>query len=123
MRVFLTAGSAALLMMSFVLGGGDAPKKEDVPKYLKMLQSKTNAKERATAATMLGRRGAVNVKDVKDAIEPLKLMVRNDTDASARKAAASALGQIGPEPKETVPLLADVIKKDKSLAVKLAAVE
>jgi HEAT repeat protein len=123
MRAYLTAGSCSLLAMTFVLGGGTAPKKEDIPKYLKALETSKSAKERASAATMIGRRGAVNVNDVKDAIEPLKELVQKDADAGVRRAAATALGQIGPEPMKTVPLLTEVVQKDKSLDVKLAAVE
>jgi HEAT repeat protein len=123
MRAYLTAGSCSLLALTFVFGGGAAPKKEDIPKYLKALQTSKDAKERATAASMIGRRGAVNVGDVKDAVEPLKERVQSDADAGVRKAAATALGQIGPEPATTVPLLTEVVQKDKSLDVKLAAVE
>ena len=48
---------------------------------------------------------------------------RGGARSGARKAAAGALGQIGPEPKETVPILIEVVKTDKVLDVKLAAVE
>jgi len=123
MRTYLAAGSISLLALGIVLAGGvGTPKKEEVPKYLKMLAA-TSGKDRALAATMLGKRGALNVADVKDAIEPLKTMVQKDADPGARKAAAGALGQIGPEPKETVPILIEVVKTDKVLDVKLAAVE
>jgi HEAT repeat protein len=123
MRLYTVAGSILLLALGFVLAGGAAPKKEEIPKYLKMLQTSKSTKDRALAADMIGRRGAININDVRDAIEPLKTTMQNDVDATVRKAAVTALGDIGTEPKETVPLLADVVKKDRSLEVKLAAVQ
>jgi len=122
MKLYYAAGILWMLILCLTLEGGGNVKKEDVPKYMKMLSSK-KASERAMAAEMLGKRGSINVNDVKDAIDPIKTMVREDADTSARKAAASALGAIGPEAQETVPLLAEVVSKDKSLEVKLAAVQ
>src|SRR5262245_66278227 len=123
MKYYHAAGILCLLTMCLTLEGGGTVKKEDVPKYLKALQTSSSAKERATAAEMLGKRGAINVNDVKDAIDPLKTSVQKDTDAGVRKAAATALAAIATEPTETVPLLTDVLKNDKSLEVKLAAVQ
>ena len=123
MKYYYAAGTLCLLTMCLTLEGGGTVKKEDVPKYLKMLQTSQSAKDRTTAAEMLGKRGSINVNDVKDAMDPLKTSVQKDIDAGVRKAAATALGAIGAEPEETVPLLTDVLKKDKSLDVKLAAVQ
>ena len=123
MKCYYAGGVLCLLVMCMTIEGGGSPKKEDMPKYLKMLQTSQSAKDRATAAEMIGKRGAINVNDVKDALEPLKTSVQKDVDAGVRKAAATALGAIGPDPEETVPILADVVKKDKSLDVKLAAVQ
>ena len=123
MKYYYAAGTLCVLTMCLTIEGGATVKKEDVPKYLKMLQTSQVAKDRATAAEMLGKRGSINVNDVKDAIDPLKTTLQKDSDASVRKAAATALGAIGTEPSETVTLLAGVVKKDKSLEVKLAAVQ
>ncbi len=123
MKSYYLGGAICLLTICLTLEGGGAVKKEDVPKYLKMLQTSKTAKDRATAAKALGERGAINVNDVKDAVEPLKTTVQKDVDAGVRAAAAGALGNIGTQPEDTVPLLADVVKKDKSLDVKLAAVQ
>ncbi len=122
MKYYYAAGTLCLLSLCMTLEGGSV-KKEDVPKYLKMLQSSQSGKDRATAAEMLGKRGAININDVKDAIAPLKTSLQKDVEASVRKAAAGALAAIGSEPTETISLLTEVLKKDKSLEVKLAAVE
>lgn len=123
MKYYYAAGTLCLLSLCMTLEGGGSVKKEDVPKYLKMLQSSQSGKDRAIAAEMLGKRGAININDVKNAIEPLKTSLQNDVEAGVRKAAAGALAAIGSEPAETISLLTEVLKKDKSLEVKLAAVE
>lgn len=120
MKLYHAAGVLWMLILCLTLEGGGTVKKEDVPKYVKMLGSK-KASDRATAAEMLGKRGSINVNDVKDAIDPIKTMVKEDSDANARKAAATALGAIQPD--ETVPLLTEVVSNDKSVDVKLAAVQ
>lgn len=103
-------------------GGGSAPRKEDVPKYLEMLTKSKDADERALAADMLGRRGAVNVKDVADAVEPLRVALKKDSELKVRRAAAKALGMIAPEPaSETVPLLIDTLA-DMDHALRMNAV-
>jgi HEAT repeat protein len=96
------------------------PKKEDVPKYLAMLKN-SNAKDRALAAEMLGKRGQIQVKDVKNAIEPLLGVMKDDSVADVRKAAATALGSIGTQPKTVIPALVAALK-DKALPVNMAAV-
>lgn len=122
MKHYYVAGSLCLLAVCLTVQGGATVKKEDVPKYLKQLQSSQSGQERAFAADMLGKRGAINLNDVKDAIGPLKTSVQKDVDANVRKAAATALAAIGAEPSETIPLLTDVLKKDKSVDVKLGVV-
>jgi HEAT repeat protein len=111
------------LLSSATLQAGSVgvPKKEDVPKYLKMLTGSANAKDRALAAELLGRRGQVQVRDVKDAINPLLSAMKSDGSADVRRASAAALGNIGTQPKTVIPALSDALK-DKSLAVNLAAV-
>ncbi len=109
--------------VSLVLAGGfDIPKKADVPKYLQQLKSSTNGADRATAATMLGKRGSINSKDVEEAIEPLKTALQKDKEAKVRAAAARALGNILPEPEGTVALLLDRLKNDEVMDVKMATV-
>src|SRR5438552_5610250 len=107
--------------LSLVFAGGlGVPKKEDVPKYLKQLQTSTSSAERAKAAEMLGKRGGINVADVEDAIDPLKKALEKDKDAKVRGAAARALGDIRPEAEGTVPLLIDRLKNDTAMEVKMA---
>lgn len=103
-------------------GGLGAPKKEDMPKYLKQLLSSQVASERAKAAEMLGRRGSINSGDVEDAVEPLRKSLQKDIDAKVRTAAAYALGNIRLEADKTVPVLIDKLKTDTSADVKLATV-
>jgi HEAT repeat protein len=104
-------------------GGGDAPRREDVPKYLEMLTKSKSGDERATAAEMLGRRGAVNVKDVADAVEPLRVALKKDPELKVRRAAAMALGRIAPEPaSETVPLLIETLA-DKDYTLRMNVVQ
>src|SRR5207249_4955083 len=79
-----------------------------------------SAKERAAAAEMLGKRGAINAEDVEDAIEPLKSALQKDSDVKVKAAAATALGSIGAEPESIVPILIDTLK-DKNIELKLAA--
>lgn len=111
-----------LCSVSLVLAGGVTPKKEDVPKYLKMLQTAASAADRAKAADMLGKRGGINANDVEDAIEPLKKALEKDKEAIVRAASARALGNIHPEAEGTVSLLIDRLKNDSSKDVKMASV-
>lgn len=117
------------LMVMFTLVGvvalttaeAQLPKKEEIPKYIGQLKNSKNPRERAEAADAIGRRGAVIVIDVKDAIEPLVYAVKSDSDAQVRGAAAKALGSIGSEIDITVPALTEALK-DKSVVVKMAAI-
>ena len=121
MRVVYVA-TMLLLSLGIVLAGGTGtPRKEDVPKYLKMLLKSQSAKDRALGAEMLGRRGAVRSADVKDAIEPLQKALEKDVDSAVRAAAAKALGNIGVDAENTVPLLIKALK-DKGANVPLAAI-
>ena len=120
---FLSAGICVLaLNLVLLAGGGTTIKKAEVPKFIQQLSAPT-AGARAAAATKLGERGRINVKDVESAVEPLQTMVQKDSDVKVRMAAAVALGMIGASPKETVPILIEVLKADKSKDVQLAAVE
>jgi HEAT repeat protein len=71
---------------------------------------------------MLGKRGGVSIKDVEEAVEPLRGMVQKDPDAKARAAAARALGDIHTQAEQTVPVLVERLKKDESKDVKMAIV-
>ena len=97
------------------------PKKEEIPKYLGQLKNSTSARERAEAAAAIGRRGALSVNDVKEALEPLADLVKSDSDAQVRSAAAKALGDIGSQPTLAVPALTEALK-DKAMGVKMAAI-
>jgi len=123
MRAYHLAG-LGLLLASFGIawaGGSGIPKREEMPKYFNMLKS-PNPKDRAAAAQMIGKRGQVNFKDVEQAVEPLKQVLK-DKDAGARKAAAIALGSIHPDPEGVVPMLIDTCKNDAAIDVKVAAAE
>ncbi len=97
------------------------PKKEEIPRFIGQLKNSKSAQERVAAAEAIGRRGAVIVTDVKDAIGPLANAVKVDGDAQVRAAAARALGEIGSEPTITVPALTEALK-DKTVVVKMAAI-
>jgi HEAT repeat protein len=116
----IVSGSLLILALNFALAGVGAVKKEDVPKYLAMLNAKSAA-DRAVAAEMLGKRGKINRKDVEGAVTPLLKLVAKDADVVVRRKSAVALGDIGSDPMNAVPVLIEVLKKDASMDVKLAA--
>jgi HEAT repeat protein len=123
MNRILFASCCLLVVVACLHGGGGAtPKKADVPKYLELFKN-GKGQDKATAAKWLGRRGAINIKDVDEAIEPLRMALQNDPDIAVRRAAAEALGMIAPEPAAaTVPLLtAALMSKDYPL--RMAAVQ
>lgn len=121
-----SAIAASLLLVSagfLVAGGAFLPKKEDIPKYIKTIGStSSSASAKAEAADMIAKRGAINARDVVDAVEPLKTLAKKDPDAKVRASAVKALGGIAPAPDETVPLLVQILKTDKSQDVKFATV-
>lgn len=119
----IIAGSLLLLSVAIVIAGGGAPRKEDMPKYIKTINtaSATPAAKRE-AAEMIGKRGQISLPDVKAAIDPLRKLAKEDKDDGVRKSVVIALGAIAPEPETTVPLLIDVLKHDKSQEVKFATV-
>jgi HEAT repeat protein len=122
MRPFLL--SAALLTVTGVCHaqvGNTLLKKEQIPETIDLLK-KGSPKERINAADQLGRRGAVRSSDVKDAVAPLRDLLKNDKDDKVRKAAAEALGNIALELDETIPALVGAMKDDKAMPVQLAAI-
>jgi HEAT repeat protein len=120
--ILLTAAVAALAGISYAQVGGTLLKKEEIPRAIEMLK-KGNAKQRISAAEALGQRGAIRSADVKDAVGPLRELLKNDKDAKVRQAAAEALGNIGRELDQTIPALVEAMKSDKADAVKLAAIK
>lgn len=99
----------------------DEVTRADIPRLLKELKSSL-PRSRASAADDLGHLGAIRASDVKEAIPILIDMLKKDTDAGVRKAAATALGKVDPDPKEAVPALTDALE-DPSVPVRLAAIE
>ena len=97
------------------------PRREDVPKYIETLKKSQVAKERATACEMIGKRGAIQVNDVKEALPLLQTAVTKDVSAEVRKAAVTALGVIGTDPENSVPPIKEALK-DKNEPVQLSAV-
>lgn len=118
--LLLCTTMAVIVLIGFAEAGGTLIKKEEIPKAIDTLKKGSSA-ARADAAEKLGHRGAVRVTDVKDALEPLRYAVKSDPDAKVRSAAAAALGRIGSEPEETVPVLMNALS-DKATAVKMAAI-
>ena len=117
---FLFVALVAVVCINLVEAGG-TPRREDMPKYLKMLQSSKTGKDRALAAEMIGKRGLVNANDVEDAIETLKTTLQKDVESKVRAAAATALGNIKPPADDMVPLFIDRVKNDKAKEVQLAS--
>lgn len=113
---------ALVVILNVLEAGGSTPKKADVPKYLEKFKN-GKGKEKADAAEWLGRRGAINVKDVEEAIEPLREALQKDSDLAVRRAAATALGMIAPEPASaTVPLLTAALTSE-DYGLRMAAVQ
>jgi HEAT repeat protein len=104
----LTSGTTAL--------SGSA---DDLKAVLKDLKS-NNAGTRAAAVEEIGHRGAVRASDVKTAIPLVAELVKKDRDAKVRQAAATALGQMDPDPAVAVPVLTEALR-DKVPAVRIAA--
>jgi HEAT repeat protein len=119
MKTVILVGTAVVLL-GVNPAGADIPKKADVPRYIKQLQTSPSAKTRAAAAEALGHRGAIRKADVTAAIDPLITALKKDKDASVRKNAAEALGKIAPDENAAVkPLIAAL--KDKAMSVQIAA--
>jgi HEAT repeat protein len=94
-------------------------KQDDVKSLIKDLKS-NNPKTRASAAEDLGHRGAVRAAEVKEAIPSIVEVLKKDRDANVRKAAATALGQVDPDPSTAVPALTAALR-DKAPSVRIAA--
>jgi HEAT repeat protein len=94
-------------------------KKEDLAKFVKQLNAK-DAKERIAACEGIAEIGELKKAFAKDAYEPLANVVRKDSDAGVRAAAASALGRIDADPVKAVPALIEGLK-DKERNVQVAS--
>ena len=122
----LVVGCSLLILggLTSVLGqkdkGLNIPEKKDLPKLFKELKDK-DGKVRADAAQLVGNFGQVQAKPVQEAVPALTDMVKSDTDAGARRAAADALGKIGFDGAKTVPVLIETLKNDADYAVRSAA--
>lgn len=123
MRAMVASCLLFLSLCIIITSEAAPPKREDIPKYIAAINSNSApAKTRADAAEKIGERGAINVKDVEEAIEPLKRLAQKDKDAIVRSSAVKALGSIAPEPTSTVPLLITILKSDQSQQVKFDTV-
>jgi len=94
-------------------------REEQVSRLVRDLDAK-DAKTRASAAEEIGKIAAIRASYGKPAVEKMLKMLK-DKDASVRGAAAEALGKMD-EPKKVVPALLDLLKTEKSDAVKVGAV-
>jgi HEAT repeat protein len=119
MRTLIVVG-VGLVLGTAAAGRAAPPKKEDVPRYIKQLQTSGSARVRAEAAEALGYRGAIRKADVVEAVSPLIQALKSDRDANVRKSAATALGKIAPDDNAAVKPLAEALK-DKSVGVRIAA--
>ena len=70
---------------------------------------------RSKAASRLGE------LKVKEAIDELVEILKEDRDSMVRSSAAAALGDFGREAKEAVEVLIDVMKRDQIIGVRLEA--
>ena len=96
--------------------------REDIPKYIKQLKIVVGCDRASVLPRRKSqKRGAISVRDVKDAIPVLKMALQKDKAEGVRAASAKALGTIGANAKETIPVLMKSLK-DKSLTVNLAAI-
>jgi HEAT repeat protein len=123
MRPFILVGAVLALLGSRAEAGGTktAPKREDMPKYINMLKNAQNPKDRALAADQIGRRGAIQLNDVREAVPLLQKATTKDNDANVRRACAEALGRLATDAENSVPPLMEALK-DKNMPVSLAAV-
>src|SRR5262245_47530391 len=92
---------------------------DDVKSLVKELKS-ANPRTRVSALEELGHRGAVRASEVKEAVSPIIEVLKKDRDANVRKAAATALGQVDPDPQLAVAALTTALH-DKVPTVRIAA--
>jgi HEAT repeat protein len=114
------AMSTGLVIAVAGMARAEIRKKEDVPRYIKLLKVSPSAKIRADAAEEIGHRGALRKSDVLAAVDPLITALKKDRDAAVRKNAADALGSIVPNDKVAVQPLIEALK-DPDVRVRMAA--
>ncbi len=90
--------------------------REAVP-LLEGLLSSSEARNRSSAARVLGRYG----KDAKGSIPGLIRLVQVDTDLDVREAAARSLGDLGSIAKAAVPALMEIAENDRWPRIRAAA--
>ena len=119
-------GSVAVLVLSMVLLAASnelaaAGKSDEAQKYADDLKTSKDPAVRATALLELGKLGQLMKSLVKPAL-PDMVAALQDKDPTVRAAAARAIGMIDPDPKEALPALLKLTKKDQPEAVRMAAI-
>lgn len=108
-----------LVMLAAVGIDAHGQKKEDLPRYIKDLTAK-EPKDRVAACAGIGAIGELRKVYAKDAVDPLCDVLRKDADATVRRAAAAALGQISADAVKATPALIQGLK-DADNNVKVAS--
>jgi HEAT repeat protein len=116
----LTAG-LFLLAASEQLSAADN-KVRDAARYTRELRTSKDPKVRAEALTELGKLGQIQKILVASAMDDITKALE-DKNAQVRAAAARTLGMIDPDPKVAVPVLLNLVKKDKVDSVRIAAIQ
>jgi len=119
MKVLIPFLCAVALHVPASLSFGSDSLNDDIKAILKDLKN-ANPRTRASAIEEIGHRGAVRASDVKEAIPLVLDLLKKDRDANVRKAAATALAQMDPEPSVAVPALMQALR-DKVPNVRSAA--
>lgn len=97
-----------------------AGKQEEAKKYTEQLKTAKDAKKKVEALEELGKLAQVMRSLVSSAVPDIKESLK-DKNADVRAAAAYAYGRTGPDPKEAVPTLVQMLKEDSAESVKMAA--
>ncbi len=122
-RLLKTLSVAALTAGLICLAGADdlfaADKEKEAQMYAQDLKSK-DAKKKIAALQELGKLGQLMKPLVAPAV-PDMMKLLNDKDPAIRAAAADAVGMIDPDPKEAVPALLNLTKKEQPENVRMAA--
>lgn len=109
----------AIAVLCFAAAAHADSKDDQIAQHIKNLRA-SEAKTRKNAAEGIGKIAQVKASVAKPALQPL-IESLEDSDATVRAAAASALSKLD-EPKETVPALVRVVKDEKETPVRLAAI-
>jgi HEAT repeat protein len=119
MKAFILAGLGCFLLVvnPMTAPGAQNRKVMELIKELKHPDPMT----RVSAVEDLGHLAEVKLDDAKPAI-PALLKALKDRDAGVRRAVIAAMEKIEPEPKDYVPALIDLLKKERDSNVRLLAV-